>query len=117
MTSTARTLTNKLQTVRNALTGIEGAKVYHYRRPPSLPGSIIWAEESDDGSYLYGDNSVYEQVIKGRIAYWTNVEYDPMVDSIQSALNTEKWIGWQLSSVEYDDDQDLIYFEWMFEVI
>lgn len=113
----SRTLTQKLKTVRDALTGITDAKVYHYRRPPSLSGAIIWSEESDDGVVLYGDNSVYEQVIKGRIAYWTGTEYDPMVDSIQAALNAEKKIGWQLSAVEYDDEQDLIYHEWTFEVI
>lgn len=117
MPSEDRTLTKKLQTVRDTLTPIEGVKVYHHRTPPNLSGCIVWAEEGDSGEVLYADNALLEQIIRGRIFYWTGIEYDPIVDEIQAALNGERQIGWRLSVVEYDDELDLIYYEWAFEVI
>lgn len=110
-------LSDKLRTVMNALTTVDGANVSHYKRPPNLEGWIVWAEETDDGDFMYADNQMHVQIINGYIEYWTKVEYDPIVDAIQDALNDEPRIGWRLNAVEYDDSTGLIYHEWRFVVI
>lgn len=110
-------LSTKLQKVKKALTSIDGVRVSHYRRPPNLSGWIIWAEESDDGSLLCADNKLYEQIVTGKIEYWTKEEFDPVADAIQEALNADPAIGWRLSYVEYDESSELIYHEWTFTVI
>ena len=106
----------KLKKIRDALL-TTGASVYHYRRPPNLNGSIVWAERSDSGDYLYADNKLNEQIVTGSIQYWTLNEYDSVIDSIQEALNSISSIAWRLSFVDYEDDTGLIYYEWEFTVI
>ncbi len=108
-------ISEKLKHVRDALTSIEGVNVYHYRRPAHETNAIVWAETGDDGTYLYADNGLYEQIVIGWIQYWTKTEYDPIVDAIQNALNNGQ-IGWSLADVEYEDETELIYHEWRFSI-
>lgn len=108
-------LSSKLMQVRDALTSIEGVNVYHYRRPPHQPDGIVWAETNDEGTYLYADNTLYEQVVIGIITYWASEEYDPIVDAIQEALNNGH-IGWTLRAVDYEDETARIYYEWQFSI-
>ena len=46
---------------------------------------------------------------------FTQKEYDPVLDEIQDALN-EAEIGWRLSSVQYEDETNLIHSEWEFNI-
>ena len=39
------------------------------------------------------------------------------MDLIQEALNTSEGVGWVLSSVQYEDETNLIHYEWTFAVI
>ena len=107
---------NKLRAVRDALVGVTD-KCYHYRRPPAAPKSnyIIWAEDSEDGSFD-GDNRKQEQQIHGTVDYFTLKEFDPMVDAIQEALLIP-CAGYRLNSVQYEDDTNLIHYEWEFWVV
>ena len=106
-------ISDKLKRIRDTLTGIEGAKVSHYRRPPNLNGYIVWFEQNDDNEYA---EKVHDQIVKGKIEYRTSIEYDQMIDSIQEALNENPKIGWRLYDVNYDDDTGLILYEWDFNV-
>lgn len=103
-------ISDKLKTIRDTLTGIEGANVSHYRRPPNLNGYIVWYETSDHSEY--SDSRMHDQIVSGRIEYWTNVEYDQVIDMIQEALNENAKIGWRLYDVSYDDELGLISYEW-----
>ena len=47
--------------------------------------------------------------------YYTPQEYDPAVDNIQAALNSLR-IPWRLNSVQYEDETNLIHYEWTWEV-
>ena len=106
----------KLRAVRDALVGVTD-RCYHYRRPPAAPKSnyIIWAEDSEDGSFD-GDNRKQEQQIHGTVDYFTLKEFDPVVDAIQEALLIP-CTGYRLNSVQYEDDTNLIHFEWEFWVV
>lgn len=108
-------LSDKLMRIRDALTSIDGVNVYHYRRPPHQADGIVWQETNDNGTNLYADDQLYEQVVVGIIMYWAQEEYDPIVDAIQEALNNGQ-IGWTLRDVEYDDETARIYHEWQFSI-
>ncbi len=108
-------LSMKLKIVRDALTAVS-QKVSHYRRPPNLEGWIIWQEDSESGSFKAG-NHLAEQQIHGTIDYYTRTEYDQTADDIQAVLDAVSRIGWQLSSVQYEDETGLIHHEWDFWVM
>lgn len=107
-------LSMKLKIVRDALTAVS-QNVSHYRRPPNLEGWIIWQEDSESGSFKAG-NHLAEQQIHGTIDYFTKTEYDQTADDVQTVLDAVSRIGWQLSSVQYEDETGLIHYEWDFWV-
>ena len=55
--------------------------------------------------------------MRGTIDLYTRQEFDPAVDQIQEGLNTSEGVGWVLSSVQYEDETNLIHYEWTFAVI
>lgn len=88
-------------------------KAYHYWRPKLDPPFCVWAEDGEDDSFS-SDNRKQEQQIHGTVDYFTKKEYDPTVDAIQSYLNSLDDFGWRLNSVQYEDETNLIHFEWEF---
>lgn len=109
-----QSLNSKLLTLKNALTGIEGLKVYHYWHTRLEAPYLIWAEEGE-GDSLHTDNHKSEQVITGTIDYFTKTEFDSVVDEIQDALNSID-IGWELTAVDYEEETNLIHHSWDFEI-
>lgn len=107
-----QSLQNKLMRVRDALVSVT-AKTYHYRRPSTVQKEyIVWAEDSEDASFN-ADNRKAEQQIHGTIDYFTQKEFDPLIDSIQNALD-EARVSFRLNAVDYEDDTKLIHYEWEF---
>lgn len=104
-----------LARIRDALTGIEGLTVYHYWHPRLEAPYCIWAEEGE-GDSLHTGNHKSEQVITGTIDYYTKTDFDPMVDTIQETLNTIENLGWNLDTVIYEDETNLIHFSWNWEI-
>lgn len=104
-----------LSRVADALTSIEGLRVYHYWRPRLDAPFCIWAEDGE-ASALSAGNRKREQAISGTVDYFTRTEYDPKVDAIQEALNGVEGLGWALNSVQYEDETNLIHFEWSFVI-
>lgn len=110
-----KSLTDQLKTIYQALTAINGAKVYHYEKPAAVKAPyIVWAENGEEGS-LYVNNHKVEQRITGAVDLYTKTEFDPVVDSIQAAL--EGVCTWRLDSVMYEDETKLIHYSWDFEVV
>lgn len=107
---------SKIKKIQNALTSIEGLAVYHYWHPRLQAPYCIWAEDSE-GTSINGNNHKAEQVISGTIDYFTKDEFDVMVETIQNKLNETENVGWSLLSVQYEDETNLIHFEWSFDVI
>ena len=77
------------------------------------PPFCVWAEDGENG--FNAGNRKAEQAITGTVDYYTPQEYDPAVDNIQAALNSLR-IPWQLNSVQYEDETNLIHYEWTWEV-
>lgn len=109
-------LVSKAQKIKTALSGIEGLNCYHLHKPASTNAPYaVWQEDSEGQSH-YSDNTKSEQVLQATIDYYTKTEYDPMADSIQSALNCED-ISWTLNSFQYEDETKLLHYEWLVKVI
>ena len=104
-----------LRRLAEALAGIENLRVYHYWRPQMQAPFCVWAEDGEENS-MWGNNHKTEQVIKGTVDYYTKQEFDPAVDLIQTTLNTIEVLGWELNSVQYEDNTNLIHFEWRFQI-
>lgn len=110
-----QSLQAKLSRVRDALVSVT-SKTYHYRRPSTVQKNyIIWAEDSEDNSFE-ADNIKAEQQIHGTIDYFTQTEFDPIVDAVQEALLSVR-VSFRLNSVDYEDDTKLIHYEWEFWVV
>lgn len=104
-----------LNKLADALASIDGLAVYHYWRPRLEAPFCIWAEDGE-ASALSASNRKQEQAISGTIDYFTREEFDPTVDDIQVSLNEIEELGWALNSVQYEEDTNLIHFEWRFVI-
>jgi len=83
--------------------------VSHYRRT-AKPPFVVWAETGEQSS-LHSDNHKSEQQLTGIIDFYTLTEFDPIADDIQEILNAEN-VGWVLDSVQYEDETNLIHYQW-----
>lgn len=106
----------KIQKIRDALTSIDGLTVYHYWHPRKTIPYCIWQEDGE-GDSLHTNNHKSEQVITGTIDYFTQTEYDENFEKIQDALNNLENCGWSLNSVQFEDETNLIHYEWNFQII
>ena len=107
-----KSLNEILRDVKAALLTVTDA-VYHYRRPPRPKKNyIVWMEDSEAESFDSGNRKT-EQQIHGTIDYYTQEEFDSAVDQIQEALNAAG-IGFRINSVQYEDETNLIHYEWEF---
>lgn len=103
-------LQEKLKKVRDALTGIEDLKVYHYWRS-NLPAPFcIWAEDGEDKA-LQADNGKREQDAQVYVDYYTQQEFDPAFDQIQEALN-KTGAFWKWTGTMYEEDTKVIHHTW-----
>ena len=112
MTSTMR---NKLIPIRDMLVGILPNATFHYFRNVKKNRYIIWAEDGEENSH-HADNRKQIQQVTGTIDLFTKDEFDPVVDQIQSGLDG-LGVGWELNSVQYEDETTLIHYEWIFRVV
>lgn len=104
-----------LKKIRDALNEIEGLEVYHYWHKQMSAPYLVWAEEGE-GDSLHTNNHKSEQIITGTLDYFTKTDYDPMVDRIQEKLNEIENLGWDLDTVLFEDDTNLIHFSWNFQI-
>ena len=106
---------SSLNRLMNALTSIDGLRVYHYWRPQMNAPFCVWQEDGEADSF-HANNFKKEQVVTGTVDYFTLVEFDETVDEIQAKLNSIEVLGWRLNSVNYEDDTNMIHYEWEFEI-
>lgn len=109
------TLTNKLKTVRDALLQTSG-NVFHYTKGTNAGKRYIVWQESEESSSANMNNRKTEQEIHGTVDLFTCIEFDSLADEIQTALNAADRIAWRLNSTQYEDDTELIHYEWEFWV-
>jgi len=104
-----------LADVKNCLLSVS-SKVYHYTSPTSIVCPyIVWNEDSQANS-LWGSGEMINQVLQGVIHCFSNSENEPLIKSIQSALNNAG-ISWRLNSVQYEHDTKIIHTEWVWEIV
>ena len=113
------TLQQKLERIGTALVTGVGDNVYHYWRPNLPSGDFcVWAEDGETVS-LDADNGKAEQAIGGYVDYYTKTEYDPALDAVQDVLRglaADMPFCWRLDSVQYEDDTNLIHYQWIWSV-
>lgn len=83
--------------------------VSHYRRT-ARPPFVVWAETGED-RHWGADNHKGEQQLSGIIDLYTLTEFDTLADDIQEILNGEE-VGWILDSVQYEEETNLIHYQW-----
>lgn len=107
-----KSMQNRLRNFYEALSEIEN--VYHYEKAEdsSVPYAV-WQEDGEDNSF-HANNRKEEQVITGTLDYFTQEEFDSVVDDIQEALNGV--CAWTLDSVQYEDETKLIHYTWRWEL-
>lgn len=110
-------ISEKLMKIRDAITPV-APKVFHYWRTNARAPYLIWMEDSEDGS-LHADNRKQEQQLHGTVDYFTKMEFDPVVDAVQAALNdiTRGAYGWRLTGVQYEEETSLIHYSWEWWVV
>lgn len=85
---------------------------YHYTSPVRCACPyIVWAEDTRND--LYADNMHVECGVEGTIDLFSKTENDPLIASIEAALNDLR-IGWYLETVIYEEDTGIIHHEWVF---
>ena len=109
-------LSQTLQMVRDELNKIEGAQFFHYRRNPKVKSEYgVWMEIGENTAFN-ANNTKAEQQIGGTLDYYTLIEFNPVIDEIQAALERLTVGAWALESVQYEDETNLIHYEWTFSV-
>lgn len=104
----------KVKQVRDALTAIPGLEVGHFEYYGESDTYCVWSEDSEQSS-VEGDNYKLEQAIEGTIDLYTKEEFSPFFDAIQDALRAAM-ISFSLNSVQYEDETQLIHYEWIWSV-
>ncbi len=103
-----------LNTVLNAIS--DDLTIYHYESPTDcdIPYGV-WTEEGE-GEAFNSNNKKSEQIIAGSVDFYTQTEFDTLVDSIQEALNECEGCSWVLDTVQYEDETKLIHYTWTWEL-
>lgn len=110
-------LQQKLEQIGTALAAAL-PNVYHYYRPQMQEPYCVWAEDGETNA-LDADNQKQEQVVGGYVDYYTRTEYDPALDTVQGVLlglQGKLPFGWALSSVDFEDETNLIHYQWSWQV-
>jgi len=103
-----------LNDLKNILLSI-GPPVFHYFATGQSGNYIVWAEDSE-GNALHADGKKAERAMTGTIDYFTKDEDDPVVQQIETMLDSDDGIAGQLNSVQYERDTGYTHYEWVWEV-
>lgn len=99
----------RLKALGEALAALT-SNCYHYWRPKMRPPFIVWAEDGQDAA-LWANGHMAEQTLGGSVHYFTKQEYDPMIDRIPGVFD-RLGLGWALESVQFEEETELIHYEW-----
>lgn len=86
----------------------------HYEALDTSQPYGVWAEDGETAN-LDADNYKTGQTIEGTIDWFTKNEDDQVITAIPNALNAAR-IGWELGSVQYEDETGYIHYEYIFRV-
>lgn len=84
-----------------------------YEAVKKKPPYAVWAE--DDASGLKANNRTVERAFSGTLDFFTLKENDPLVQSIETALNGAS-CAWYLNSIQHEEETKYIHYEWVWSV-
>ncbi len=102
-----------LEQIKRAITALT-EDVWRYHAPPKskLP-YIVWGE--DGANHFQADNKNKETSYTGTIDLYTRNQDDPLMERIPKALNDTE-AAWYLNSVQYEEETQIIHYEWVWEI-
>ena len=108
-------LTSLLDLPYQIFKDLEDVDVYHYTKPTEKEAPYaVWMENGDES--FNSDNQKSERVLEGTLDYYTLNDLDPALDALESAM-LEMGAAWQLSSVQFEDETNLIHYTWDWQVM
>ena len=107
------TLQNRLAELAEEFKAISGV-IHHYKRVEKSAPFGVWAEQFETNSD-FSDNHKTAQGIGIQLDYYTQTEFDAVIDSIQSYLDG-KGYPWNVENVIFEDETNLIHYSWSFTV-
>ena len=111
-----KSLTSQLQRVATAFNDIN-CDVTHYAPVENAETPyIVWAEQGE-GESFNADNAKSEQSIEGVVDFYTQTEFDPILDDIQDTLNSLEGCSWKLDTCQYENETGIIHYTWNWELI
>lgn len=105
-------IADALKKIRDAMLTV-GPDVFHFRALHKPDQYIVWAEDGG-GTKSWSDDARTFQSVQGTVDYFTRMEFDPVVDQIESALNNTE-IYWWYNSIQYEPDTGYFHHEWVWE--
>lgn len=104
-----------VQTIRDVLVSVVGQQVGHYKADKSWRGRR--AVFGETGAPMSGDadDAADTLVLSGEIYYYTDTEYDPLVDALCNALSAAE-VSWSIVGIGYDEEMDEISYQIHWEV-
>jgi hypothetical protein len=103
-----------LQKLSEVFEALLPGKVFHYFAGSKGEKYIVWAEDGQADS-THADNRMQEQTISGTLDLFTKIEFDPLFNQVQSAMNKSE-IAWGLESIQREELTGYIHYEWSWEV-
>ena len=110
-----KSVNEKLKRFRDEMNTLPTDNVFHYKRPGKNKTQYVVWQEDGSGTDGWFNNHMGEQQIHGTIDLFTLQEYDILVDEIQERLNRLS-AGWSLQLVQYEDETNLIHYEWEWSI-
>ena len=105
-----------LKSFSDVLAQINGVNIYHYWRPKMQAPFCVWAEQNE-GEPSYAGNKKIEKQFEGTLDYFTQTEFDPIVDEIVTAFESIDGLSYMLESVQYEDDTQLIHYTYSWSIV
>ena len=61
---------------------------------------------------MYADNRKKHQPVLIGLDYYTQTEFDPVIDVIQNVLNDAPGIAFELKDIQYEEETNVIHYGW-----
>lgn len=92
-------------------------RTWHYERPAneSFPFAI-WQEYTEINTF-HANNRKKNQPVTIMLDYYTQTEFDEMIDQIQDALNEAPNITFELADIQFEEETHVIHYSWNVEVL
>ncbi|MEG0177661.1 hypothetical protein [Anaerorhabdus sp.] len=104
---------NKLNALKDALLRVTD-NVFHFEKNGSeMNQYIVWSEEYKERSFA--DNRIIREIECGTIDFFTRIEFDNMVNSIEKELSYSA-IYFKLVSIQRELETGYIHYEWEFQI-